>query len=120
MDRFAHFQVHGCASARLLLRQLKARLALLPAPDPAALARELRWLIEADLRGLARELGVPTLLVSGVHDPLVPRAASEALCASLKNATHVSLEACGHAPFLAHPELVARHIKAHLCAGQAA
>ena len=59
---------------------------------------------EVDLRSRAAAIGVPTLLVWGDSDPVIPLRAARAAAATIPGAT-LAVFRCGHTPFLeARPE----------------
>jgi pimeloyl-ACP methyl ester carboxylesterase len=72
----------------------------------AAVAAALQ-LIPEDLDQITRrynEMRVPTLILWGRHDPVVPLALGERLAKELPNARLVVLEKCGHVPSEERPE----------------
>ncbi|SEG71686.1 pimeloyl-ACP methyl ester esterase BioH [Marinobacterium lutimaris] len=100
LSRFAMLQTQGSQSARDELKQLKRVIA---GAEPAALGSTLDLLRE-DLRPQLRALSVPTTLLLGLHDQLVPAALADAI-AELNQAIEVQLfEHSAHLPFLAEPE----------------
>ncbi|MET0291320.1 MAG: pimeloyl-ACP methyl ester esterase BioH [Steroidobacteraceae bacterium] len=104
LDEFLSLQVRGTRGATGVLAELRSALESHGTPDPAALAHGLSFLRDNDLRTSAREVTVPTLLISGQHDRVTPPAASAWLAATLPDATHVDLPRAGHAPFLSHAD----------------
>ncbi len=104
--RFVQLLATGGSGARRAARDLLARLASGPAPDPACLAQGLTVLRETDARDRLRALNCPSLWLGGNSDPLIPaRALSES--ASLSGGSCRILEGAGHLPFMTHPEAVA-------------
>lgn len=86
------------AAGRLDARQLLAALsevAPVPASPREGLLRGLDWLAGLDLRSSLARLGVPVQHWLGRRDPLVPRAAAEAL-ATLNPAAEVAELPAGH------------------------
>lgn len=63
-----------------------------------------------------RQANVPTLLLQGGLDRIVPPAHSRELAALLPQATLVELPDAGHAPMVAAPAALAWHIERHFCA----
>ena len=57
---------------------------------------------------------VPTLLIAGEHDQLMPRSEMEALERGIPRARLVIVEGAGHLPFLEKPRVVAPLLTAHL------
>jgi pimeloyl-ACP methyl ester carboxylesterase len=66
------------------------------------------------------ELDVPTLLLWGRHDPVVPLAVGERLSRELPRARLRVLEACGHLPAEEHPDESLAILRAFLDGGLAA
>jgi 4,5:9,10-diseco-3-hydroxy-5,9,17-trioxoandrosta-1(10),2-diene-4-oate hydrolase len=57
---------------------------------------------------------VPTLIVWGREDPIVPVSAGEAYQAAIPGSRLVVLDRCGHHPHIEHPETFVQHIQAFL------
>jgi pimeloyl-ACP methyl ester carboxylesterase len=77
-----------------------------PAAKRAAAAAALQ-LVPADLEAITRryrQLDVPTLILWGRQDPVVPLALGERLAEELPNARLVVMEKCGHVPSEERPE----------------
>ncbi len=94
--------LHG-ARDRASVRQLAKRMAANP-PSAAALERGLAWLRETDLRVDAAWLPVPTLVMHGARDTLVPVAAGRWLAQQIPQATLVEWPDAAHLPFFTHRE----------------
>ncbi len=78
-------------------------------PSGAVLATGLEWLRVVDLRQAATEIKVPTLLLNGSADPLMPLPAAEALAALIPGARLEVFADCAHAPFISTPaDFIAR------------
>ncbi len=103
LRRFVALLNQGDASARAITRRL-AELAAAPAAS-ATLAQGLAWLREIDLRPAlqAAALALPTLLIHGRHDALIPVEAAQWLNKNLSNARLEIFASAGHAPFLNDP-----------------
>lgn len=103
LQRFIALLNQGDASARANTRHL-SKLAAAP-PDGATLARGLHWLREVDLRQPlpSAALALPTLLIHGRHDTLMPLAAAQWLLEVLPDARLEIFDAAAHAPFLNDP-----------------
>jgi pimeloyl-ACP methyl ester carboxylesterase len=87
----------------------------------AAVAAALQ-LIPEDLDQITRRYGqieVPTLLLWGRQDPVVPLALGERLARELPNARLVVLERCGHVPSEERPEEALRAVLGFLDQGAA-
>ncbi|TMA69990.1 MAG: alpha/beta fold hydrolase [Deltaproteobacteria bacterium] len=71
----------------------------------AAVARDFRAFTRAaDLRPHLRTLDVPTAVLHGRHDRLLPLAGGEAIAKGIRGARLVVFEESGHAPFLEEPD----------------
>jgi pimeloyl-[acyl-carrier protein] methyl ester esterase len=105
--RFIDLQVRGSRDAAGVLAQLRDALKQQGAARPEALAAGLGLLQQADLRGLAGDLRLPTLIIAGQHDRVTPPAASRALSALIPGARFEELPRAGHAGFVSHTEQVA-------------
>jgi pimeloyl-[acyl-carrier protein] methyl ester esterase len=102
LQRFLALQVHGSEEGRATLAMLRKRLFEGGEPAPSALDAALETLHRTDLRPVLSSITVPTLVIGGDRDALVPIAATRELAAALPNATHVTIEGAAHAPFLSH------------------
>ena len=85
-----------------------------PRPPAATLATGLDWLRDVDLRASAPRVKVPTLLVHGAADPLMPLAAAEALAALIPGAQLAAIAECAHAPFISRPADFVARVRAFL------
>jgi pimeloyl-[acyl-carrier protein] methyl ester esterase len=108
LQRFVALLNQGDTQARTIGRALNRQLADIPIPDSDTLLAGLGWLREVDLRHRIDALSVPTLLVHGENDPLMPLAAARWLAVELPNAQLVIVPGAAHAPFLHDPEGFAR------------
>ncbi len=110
LERFIALEAFGSDHARDELRMLKQELFARGEPAPQVLAEGLALLENLDLRASLPTLGVASLWLAGRRDRLVdPRAMQQASNANA-NARHVQVEHAGHAPFLTHADMVARHL----------
>jgi pimeloyl-[acyl-carrier protein] methyl ester esterase len=102
LQRFVALLNQGDSSARENIRRLTP-LAATP-PAGTALAQGLAWLREVDLRPALESLqhagALPTLLIHGRHDALMPLAAGEWLHERLPASRLEIFAAAAHAPFL--------------------
>lgn len=64
--------------------------------DPRVRASDLAAVNPVDLRPRLKEIRIPTLVVSGAEDPLVPPAACASLSAGIEGASHVVIKGAGH------------------------
>lgn len=111
--RFLALQVLGEARRSELLAELEQALL---AEDAPGQTEALQCLTDSDLRPLAEKINIPTLLIHGEADALMPAAASAWLAEKIAGAHRLALPACGHAPHVAQPEAVADAILAFLAA----
>ncbi|MCA9607993.1 MAG: alpha/beta hydrolase [Myxococcales bacterium] len=91
----------------------RGRRLLARAPAEAA-ARALEQALDAPPDWPPALVRVPTLVVHGADDRLVPLASVEALVAEIPHAAQVTLPATGHAPTLTRPALLAAAIEGWL------
>jgi pimeloyl-[acyl-carrier protein] methyl ester esterase len=103
MTRFLGLQAFGGEASRTLLRELKERFFVRPAPDAESLRDALTILLETDLRAELPQLRIPVLLLHGNRDTLAPVAASQWMAQQLPQARLHVIEGASHAPFLSHP-----------------
>ena len=71
---------------------------------PATLWRAARDLLAEDVRKELRSIHVPTLLVWGEKDPLVPRSVGELLRREIARSQLLVLENAGHVPMFDRPQ----------------
>ena len=110
LERFIALEAFGSDHAREELRTLQDGLFSRGEPAPHVLADGLALLESSDLRAALPALGVPSLWLAGRRDRLVdPRAMLQASTIAEK-AHYALVEHAGHAPFLTHADLVARHM----------
>lgn len=112
-QRFVALFNQGDSQARAITRTLARALAAETPPDTATLLRGLDWLGSVDLReSIARRgsgpANLPTLLIHGEADPLMPLAGAQWLAAALPGARLEVFGGAAHAPFINDPERFAR------------
>ncbi len=118
LSRFIMLQTQGAEAARSSLKQLKAVLAQAQLQPPSALAPSLALLWDDERASLAA-LAVPTLMLFGAEDQLVPAAVAEA-CAAMQPALHCRTYAgAGHVPFLSHPDVLLANLLGFLQGSEA-
>jgi pimeloyl-[acyl-carrier protein] methyl ester esterase len=88
------------------------------APDSAALRIGLRILRDADLRAELPRVRMPTLVLAGERDALVPAAACAALATALPQARAHIMERAAHAPFLSHLDEFCTEVRHFLARAQ--
>jgi pimeloyl-[acyl-carrier protein] methyl ester esterase len=102
LQTFVALQTAFPRQVRPLLRRLQADLLSAPLPSPAAIGAGLALLRDTDLRATFGSIEVPTLVVHGDKDRLVPLDAAAYVAALLPRARLVTIVDSGHAPFLSH------------------
>ena len=100
LQRFTALFNQGDAQARAIGRLLARSLKETPFPDTATLLAGLAWLRDVDLRSEVPSVQVPTLLIHGERDPLMPVTAARWLAATLPQARLETFADAAHAPFL--------------------
>lgn len=101
--RFLLLQSAQLGRSRKLFRQLGASIAACGAPDRGVLECSLEILKSSDLRPLLSRVTVPTHVIHGRFDRLVPPAAAQYLADRIPNA-RLSWLPGGHAPFVTHSQ----------------
>ncbi len=102
LQRFLTLQLGPGEESRALVRSMRTELFRHGEPDPAGLEAALEILRRADLRDLLPQLRVPSLVIHGARDRLVPVAAAQYLAEGLGAGMRI-LDTAGHVPFLSHP-----------------
>ena len=105
LQRFLSLQIGEGEGEWGTLRSLHAELYRYGEPETAALRSGLQLLKETDLRKDLHAISVPTRVIHGERDKLVPVEAGKYLAAQLPVARFEIIESAGHAPFLSHPSL---------------
>jgi pimeloyl-[acyl-carrier protein] methyl ester esterase len=103
LRRFAALLNQGDERARELTRSLTA-LINERIDDDTTLAAGLTELRDTDLRKSAVVVRLPTLLIHGERDPLMPLAAGRWLAEHMENARLEVFPGAAHAPFLSQPD----------------
>lgn len=86
--------------------------------DPEAAARILDCYLERDQARLPIErIAIPTLVVHGTADAIVPLAAGRAMAQAIPGATFLPLEGAGHVPTVTRPAEIAAAIQARFAGG---
>lgn len=104
LKRFIALFNQGDAQARQIGRAMIKQLLATPLPDTATLLAGLGWLRDVDLRQQIASIAVPTVLIQGESDPLMPLAAAQWLKEALPNAQLEVFSGAAHAPFLNDPD----------------
>lgn len=92
-------------------RTTRQASALLAPVNQTLLANGLTTLRESDLRDIIPTLKIPTLLLHGENDTLMPLPASQWLAAHLPNARLHIFQQAAHAPHLSQPDAVTEVIR---------
>ncbi|MBX6316324.1 MAG: alpha/beta hydrolase [Isosphaeraceae bacterium] len=79
--------------------------------DQGVMARRLRALADFDVSDRLWRIDVPTLVLAGSRDVIVPPARQKALAASIPGARFALLDGAGHIGFLTHRDEVARQAR---------
>jgi pimeloyl-ACP methyl ester carboxylesterase len=100
-------------------RHAAARLADLFGHDladqPPIASQQLRALRLSDTSGRLTELnGVPTLVMTGAHDPIGPPSAGRALAAGIAGAEYVEVADASHGLPISHAKLTNERLRGHL------
>lgn len=110
LERFIALEAFGSDHARDELRMLQQDLFARGEPASHVLADGLALLESSDLRASLPTLAVPSLWLAGRRDRLVDPRAMQQASSITHNARHAQVEHAGHAPFLTHADVVARHL----------
>lgn len=102
LNRFLGLVARG-APDNTVLRMLRQTMKTAPAPTIEGLRSGLEILRAADLRECLPTLAVPTLLLAGARDTLVPAASQRALAERHPKLQLREFAQAGHAPFISHP-----------------
>lgn len=103
LRRFVALQTLGDARRKAVALALSEALPAVGAENAPGLAEGLRLLAETDLRDQVATITLPTRLLHGEGDALMPAAAATWLADHLPNARLSVFTDCGHAPFLSRP-----------------
>src|ERR1019366_9180352 len=68
----------------------------------------------SDFRAELAQINIPTLIIWGGRDVMLPIALGRALQEALPHATFTTMPHCGHRPMLAQPALFSQHVIAFL------
>ena len=102
LKRFVAMNALNGPQGREAVRMFTARLAERGPPSDADLAITLDWLRDIDLRPQTKGLQVPTALVHGGRDIIVPVGAGRWLAQNMPNATLHELPKAAHMPYYSH------------------
>ena len=104
VDKFMAIQAMGSETAKQDIKQIKQWVLAKPTPQKEALRSGLEMLLLVDQSAAFRQLRMPTHVLLGKLDTLVPFKVIKELQA-LNKKIDVTLESkASHAPFISHPE----------------
>lgn len=103
LPRFVGGFNRGDARAKAVTAELLQRAD--PRPSAGVLSTGLDWLRDVDLRDEAACVRVPTLLIHGAADPLMPLSGAQALADCIPGSRLAVIEDCAHAPFVSRPDV---------------
>jgi pimeloyl-[acyl-carrier protein] methyl ester esterase len=101
MERFLNLQLLGSEYRKTILKKLMP-LFLKTAPDIDSLKKSLNFLLQNDLRYMLPKIDIPTMIMTGNLDKLVPIEASEYLNKKIKLSKIKIFKGATHLPFLSH------------------
>ncbi|MDQ6980196.1 MAG: alpha/beta fold hydrolase [Ghiorsea sp.] len=103
MQRFFQMMLHGDKLSRKEMQNIaKTAINKESPPTTQGLATGLNLLSDLDNRPFLGDIQLPTLVVHGAQDVIVPTKAGQYLAARIPNTQLQIFEDCGHAPFLTH------------------
>lgn len=105
LRRFLALEVHGSEQAKQQLQTLIAIAFAHGTPSLEALRGGLRLLQQADFSQQLAELELPTLIIGGRRDKLVPWAGLQQTAQTMPHATLQRIPGAGHAPFIGDPSM---------------
>lgn len=111
IKRFASSQAKGIPQPNATIRFLNRVLAQNPPPADDALVGGLHLLRDIDYRDNLGEISLPTLVIHGGEDSVIPVQAGETLARHIPDARWACFADSGHVPFLVKPRAVADTIQ---------
>jgi len=99
---FARLNALDGKNARAVVRKLEHAMRGNDFPSPATLAKGLDLLAATDLRSDASLIDVPTVVIHGTADRVVPVGAGEWLTRHIRQARWAPIAQAAHLPFLTH------------------
>ena len=103
MQRFFQTMLHGDTLTRSKRNHLaKNAVDRRNPPSRAGLNAGLQLLSDWDLRPDIQHISIPTLILHGEQDVIVPVDAGHFLATNISSSTSHVFQDCGHAPFLTH------------------
>jgi len=103
MRRFFQMMLHGDKLSRKEIQTLSQKaIDKRTPPTFQGLQTGLSFLSNLDLRDELPDISLPTLVLHGAQDVIVPAQAGQYLAEQISHANLHVFEDCGHAPFLTH------------------
>lgn len=113
LKQFTLLQTQGSEQAKEVARTLFAQMNTYY-PSSQGLQAGLAILQNSDLRSALTAVHCPTLMVMGQQDILIPASVGEWMASRLPQGQTYTIAGAGHAPFLSHPQIFLRVLKAFL------
>ncbi len=113
LQRFIALLNQGDTQARLIGRTMIKQLLAAQLPATTTMLAGLGWLRDADVREQIAPIAIPTLLIHGENDQLMPLPAAQWLNEKLPDSRLEVFPGAAHAPFLNDPERFAKSIGDH-------
>ncbi len=110
LDKFSYLASEGNKNPRNWIRELKK---LSSKVNPAALEDGLQILLNTDLRESIKDLEIPSLMIFGEKDSLVPVGVEKEIGLLNGKVRTKIISGSGHTPFLTDTDLVAKTIIEH-------
>jgi len=114
LQQFLMLQALGAENAKKTIRELKQRLFLHGEPETVALENGLLFLKNVSVLEDLHKITIPSLIVNGRLDSLVPAAAGEKMQQMIPQSEFKLIDKAGHAPFLSHSDLFINYLKEFL------
>lgn len=115
LARFRAQQRRGDTHERRLRRTPETGPDPAPQPNIEALDTALGILRDTDFREQVGRIQIPTLLIHGAADVVIPLAAARWLAQHLPQARLIELAGCAHQPFLSEPEACLAAVRQFAC-----
>jgi pimeloyl-[acyl-carrier protein] methyl ester esterase len=114
LRRFLVLQARGSERSREEIRYLRRQVLNHGQPDLVALDGALAALRDEDLRAELSQIRVPTLVLHGQRDLLVPLETARFMVGCLPQAKLVTVPRAAHAPMVSHPRTFAEAMREFL------
>lgn len=107
LQQFLLLQARGSEQSRQTIKMLAAKMNEVGQAHPDALQAGLAMLSNLDLRAALGTISMPTQLLLGECDSLIPVEMAEQAITLQANLSVNIIDGAGHAPFISHPALCA-------------